>query len=274
METKALTKVVKVMNFQALLKVDKARRVANELMNVSEELTSIMTRIMYNKNLILDKNILIPDPSKPKLSIYIASDYGFCGNFNDMILKQILEDKDCYKIIIGKQIKYSDDKVILAMDKKSFYDRFGDIEEIIKEAILNLSYSEINIYYNHYYNSTTFDFMGKKVFPAPFEGDYYEGEDFVIETDISKMLSNMMAFYICYELQMYEKNSFASENIKRSIITRLSLDRLKEIEEENRVNELKEIREKSVLKTVENYKKSMYKNQEGYNEKKKKEVYY
>ena len=46
METKALTKVVKVMNFQALLKVDKARRVANELMNVSEELTSIMTRIM------------------------------------------------------------------------------------------------------------------------------------------------------------------------------------------------------------------------------------
>lgn len=89
-------------------------------MNVSTELTKLMSRIMYNKNLILDKNILVPDKSKPKLSIYIASDYGFCGNFNAMINGQILKDKDCYKIIIGKQIKYRDDLTILAIDKKVF----------------------------------------------------------------------------------------------------------------------------------------------------------
>lgn len=258
MKTDSLKKVVKVMNFHSLLRVDKAKKKANELMNVSVEITKLMARIMYNKNLVLDKNILVPDKNKPKLSIYIASDYGFCGNFNAMINNQILKDKDCYKIIIGKQIKYRDDLTVLAIDKKSFYDEFKKIENVIKEAILNLSYSEINVYYNHYYNSTTFDFIEKKVFPIEFEGEYYEGEDFTLETDIHKMLSSMTTFYICYELKMYEKNCYAAENVKRSIITNLSLDRLEEIEEENKAKEIKIKNEKNILKTVENYKKTKY----------------
>ena len=258
MKTESLKKVVKVMNFHSLLRVDKAKKKAQELMNVSTELTKLMARIMYNKNLILDKNILVPDKSKPKLSIYIASDYGFCGNFNAMINSQILKDEKCYKIIIGKQIKYRDDLTILAIDKKSFYDEFGRIEKIIREAILNLSYSEINVYYNHYYNSTTFNFLERKVFPIEFEGEYYEGEDFTLETDIHRMLSSMTAFYICYELKMYEKNCYAAENVKRSVITNLSLDRLDEIEEENKAKEIKQRNEQTILKTVENYKKTKY----------------
>ena len=258
MKTESLKKIVKVMNFHSLLRVDSAKKKANELMNVSTELTKLMSRIMYNKNLILDKNILVPDKSKPKLSIYIASDYGFCGNFNAMINGQILKDKDCYKIIIGKQIKYRDDLTILAIDKKSFYDEFSRIEKIIRESILNLSYSEINVYYNHYYNTTTFEFMSKKVFPIEFEGEYSEGEDFTLETDIHKMLSSMTAFYICYELKMFEKNCYAAENVKRSIITNLSLDRLDEIEEQNKAKRIKEKNEETILKTVENYKKTKY----------------
>ena len=93
MKTESLKKVVKVMNFHSLLRVDKAKKKAQEIMNVSTELTKLMARIMYNKNLILDKNMLVPDKSKPKLSIYIASDYGFCGNFNAMINSQILKDE-------------------------------------------------------------------------------------------------------------------------------------------------------------------------------------
>ena len=258
MKTESLKKVVKVMNFHSLLRVDKAKAKANELMNVSSELTKLMARIMYNKNLILDKNILVPDKSKPKLSIYIASDYGFCGNFNAMINSQILKDENCYKIIIGKQIKYRDNLTILSIDKKSFYDEFGKIEKIIREAILNLSYSEINVYYNHYYNSTTFNFLSRKVFPIEFEGEYYEGEDFTLETNVHKMLSSMMSFYICYELKMYEKNCYAAENIKRSVITKLSLNKLDEIEEENKAKEIKEKNEETILKTVENYKKTKY----------------
>lgn len=262
MKTNSLTKVVKVMNFHALLKVDNAKAKADELMNVSTELTRLLQKIIYNKNLVLDKNILKPDPKKPKLSIYIASDLGFCGNFNAVINDQIRKEKDCYKIIIGKQIRYRDDLTILAIEKKDFYDDFSNMEKIISDAILNLTYSEINVYYNHYYNSTTFDFVKAQVFPVEFEGKYYEGEDFVVETDIHKMISNMLSFYICYELKMYEKNCFAAENIKRSVITKLSLDRLKEVEEKNKAEEVKKKKEKTISKTVENFKKTTYNEEE------------
>jgi len=256
--TNSLKEVVKVMNFHSLLRVDSSKRKAVELMNVSTELTKLMSRIVYNRNLMLDKNILLPEPDKPKLSIYFASDYGFCGNFNAMISQQIHKERDCYKVIIGKQIKYRDDLTLLTIDKKSFYDEFYKIERIIREAILNLSYSEINVYYNHYYNSTTFDFMSKKVFPIEFNGEYTDGEDFTLETDIQKMLSNLMSFYICYELKMYEINCYAAENVKRSIITNLSLDRLEEIEVENKAKEFKQKNEETIKKTVENYKKTMF----------------
>lgn len=258
MKIDSLTKVVKVMNFHALLNVDNAKAKADELMGVEAELTKLIRRIMYNKNIILDKNVMLPNPHNPKLSIYIASDLGFCGNFNSVINDQIRRDSDCYKIIIGKQIKYKDDLTLLTMEKKDFYEDFSKLNRIISDAILNLTYSEINVYYNHYYNSTTFDFVKAQVFPIEFKGKYYEGDDFVIETDIKKMMSNMLSFYICYELKMYEKNCFAAENIKRSIITKLSLDKLKEEEEKQKAEELRKRKELTILKTVENYKKTVY----------------
>lgn len=45
----------------------------------------------------------MPNPNNNKLNIYIANDYGFCGNFNSQIARQIRQDKDDYKIIIGKK---------------------------------------------------------------------------------------------------------------------------------------------------------------------------
>ena len=105
--------VVKVMNFHALLKVDKARKEAEQYRNVGEEVTNIISRIVYNKNMVLDKNILKADPDKPRLNIYLANDYGFCGNFNSLISRQIKQDIDSDKIIIGQKIHYHDDNLNL-----------------------------------------------------------------------------------------------------------------------------------------------------------------
>ena len=81
--------VVKVMNFQALLRMDKALKQADKYKNVGKEITDILGKILYNKNLILDKKILTPDENLPELNIYIANDYGFCGNFNSEVSKRI-----------------------------------------------------------------------------------------------------------------------------------------------------------------------------------------
>lgn len=249
--------VVKVMNFHSLLRVDKARKEAEKYRNVGEEVTKIIARIIYNKNMVLDKNILKPDPNNPKLNIYIANDFGFCGNFNAVVSKQIREDKDDYKIIIGNKIIYTDDKVLLKIGKDNFYKEFVTIEKTIDNALSELSYSEINLYYNHYNSSTSFSFKKLQLFPIEFEGEYYEGEDFVKETDISKMLKSLLSFYICYELRISECNSRAAENVLRSQITKMALDKIEEKEEEQKNEERKKKTEKSIMKTVENYKKIM-----------------
>ena len=240
--------VVKVMNFQALLRMDKALKEADKYRDVGKEITDILSRIMYNKNLILDKKTLEPDKNKPKLNIYIANDYGFCGNFNSSISRQVRKDKESYKIIIGKKINYSDDLVVLKIDKEDFFKRFLEIERIIDDALLKQSVSEINVYYNHFYSLTSFEFVKIQLFPVEFKGEYYEGEDFVMETDVKEVLGSLMTFYICYELKMCESISYAAENVLRSQITSSALDKIKE---------MKKRKEKSVLKSVENFKKIM-----------------
>ena len=91
--------VVKVMNFHSLLRVDASKRQAESYRNVGEEITKIIKSIVYNKNLVLDKKVILPDPKMARLNIYIANDYGFCGNFNSQIARQIKEDinEDLFK---------------------------------------------------------------------------------------------------------------------------------------------------------------------------------
>ena len=100
------------MNFHSLLRVDASKREAESYRNVGDEITKIIKTIVYNKNLVLDKKVIMPNPNNNKLNIYIANDYGFCGNFNSQIARQIRQDKDDYKIIIGKKIIYNDGKTL------------------------------------------------------------------------------------------------------------------------------------------------------------------
>ncbi len=247
--------VVKVMNFHSLLRVDASKRQAESYRNVGEEITQIIKTIVYNKNLVLDKKTILPDPKMPRLNIYIANDYGFCGNFNSQVARQIRQDTDDYKIIIGKKIIYKDDKTILKIDKDNFYLEFAKIEKTIDEAVQNLSYSEINLYYNHYNSSTSFDFRKLTLFPIEFNGEYDTKNDFVIETDITTMLHSLLSFYILYELRMCECISRAAENVIRSQITSQALDKIEEMEIELENKNRKKKKDDLIIKTVENFKK-------------------
>lgn len=247
--------VVKVMNFQALLKMDKALRQADKYKDVGKEITDILGRILYNRNIILDKRILTPDQNLPELNIYIANDYGFCGNFNSEVSRRIKMDKDAYKVIVGKKIAYTDDKVLLKISKEEFLKRFGEIQELVEDAIKSMNYSRLNVYYNHYYSMSSFEFVKIQLFPVEFKGELYDGEDFVAETDLNDLISRLASFYICYQLKMCESISYAAENVLRSQITSSALEKIEEKEIEDRQKELKKRKEKSVLKSVENFKK-------------------
>ena len=251
----SIKNVVKVMNFHSLLRVDKARKKAEKYLSVGNEITKILTEILYNKNLVLDKQILIPENDKPILDIYIANDYGYCGDFNSSVRRAIVQNKDNYKVIIGKKILYKDEKTVLKIEKDLFNEDFIKIQHYIEKSLLDMAYREINIYYNHYYSSTTFEFKKINVFPIEFKGEYYEGTDFIAETDLKKMLKSLISFYICYQLKMCECISEAAENLNRNQITSLALDKIEEIEEEHRNSERRKINEEACFKNVENFKK-------------------
>ena len=57
--------------------------------------------------------------------------------------------------------------------------KYENIEKTIDESIHNSSYSEINLYYNHYNSSTSFEFKKLNLFPLKFEGEYYSNKDFL-----------------------------------------------------------------------------------------------
>ena len=124
-----------------------------------------------------------------------------------------------------------------------------------------MSYSEINIYYNHYYSSTTFAFKKVKVFPIEFDGKYYEGADFVAETDLQKMLKSLVSFYICYQLKMCECISEAAENLNRQQITRMAMDKIEEQEQIKHAAETRKRNEIACFKNVENFKKVVQTNE-------------
>ena len=146
----------------------------------------------------------------------------------------------------------------MKIEKDNFNEEFKEIENYIDKSLIENTYREINVYYTEYSSSTEFQFNKINLFPIEFTGEYYEGNDFVAETDLQKMLKSLVSFYIGYQLKMCECISEAAENMERNQITRLALDKIEEIEIEERNQELREKTEKAVKKNVENYKKMIY----------------
>lgn len=254
----AVKNVVKVMNFHSLLRVDKSRKKATRYFDTEEELFKIIKKILFNKNIILDKKAITPRSDAPILNIYIGNDLGFCGDFNFSINKEVRRDSNDM-IIIGKKIhSYNSSKVILNISKEEFFNNFKKTEDIIYDAIINRKYREINVIYNHYHNVNSLEFMRKKLFPLDYdqekETDYYD-EDFAMETELSSMLNNLISLYICYEIKICEMNSYAAENVVRQQITRESLKKIDEIDEENIKITRKEKKYRDFQKIIENYRK-------------------
>ena len=90
--------IVKVMNFHSLIRVDKAKKRASKYNEVEKELTRNLAALIYNRNLKLDKKMLLENPNGEVLNIYIGNDLGFCGNFNSEVSRRIKKDVDAYKM--------------------------------------------------------------------------------------------------------------------------------------------------------------------------------
>ena len=253
----AVKNVVKVMNFHSLLRVDKSRKRAAMYFDTEKELFKIIKKILFNKNLILDKKNITPKSDAPILNVYIGNDLGFCGDFNFSINKEVRRDNN-YMIIVGKKIhSFNSDKVLLYISKEDFYKDFSKTEQIIYDGITNRKFSEINVIYNHYHNVNNLEFMKKRLFPLEYSQDDNESydEDFAMETDVEPMLNSLISLYLCYEIKICEMFSYAAENVIRQQITKESLRKIEELEEEQEKEDRKIKKHKEFQDILENYRK-------------------
>lgn len=255
--------VVKVMNFHALVRVDKARREAEKYFLMEDKLRSMINAITNNMNLMLDKYVITINRDAPVLNIYVGSDMGFCGGYNFVVNDEAIRDNDSDKIIIGKKIWDNLSNVIFRMEKDEFMEDSSKLDEFISDTVLNSKYSQINILYNEYINTTNIKWNSKVVFPFEInadDGEKYTKEDFVCESDINILLRNMITTYVSFETKITVINSLASENIMRQNSTSESLKKIDEIETDRMLKERKAKKEKDFEKLIESYSKLKYNN--------------
>lgn len=252
--------IVKVMNFHSLLRVDKSRKTAEKYFAVEAKIKQVIGEVFYNKNLILDQKLITEKNNGDILNIYIGNDLGFCGSFNSSVAAELRKDNDSnvYKIVVGKRIFKAQEKVLLKIEKDDFNKQFIRVQDLIYHYINERKLKELNVIYNHYYNTNDIRFEITRLFPI--ELDKPENAnldcDFTSETNINSVLSGLLSYYLCYQILIAEKNSEASENVMREKTTHESLKKIEEINENN----LKEFRKKkrsiSFKKQLANYRKA------------------
>ncbi len=251
--------VVKVMNFYSLLRVDSSKRKAEKYTGYEKAVREFIDNILNNKNLILDKKMIKMNDKGKDLNIYIANDLGFCGSFNSNIHEVLKQDKENDKIIIGKKIMQENnyENVIVSMSKDEYFEQTLQVREIMFNSIKEKKYKSINLIYNHYYNVSRIERVKRQILPLEKTEDKTEkyNEDFAVEGNINSILLNIITLYLGYEIKVAVENSYASENIMRQMITRESLKKIDEIEEENKRTERKKKQMKSLKKQLDNINK-------------------
>lgn len=253
--------IVKVMNFHALLRVDRAHREADQYQMLEREVVRMIDIIQNNRNFILDKWTLTAKEGAPRLRIYIGSDLGFCGaanaSVNAMLDQEVPENM---VITIGRKI-HKRDLVDLDIQREEFESRYDEIEAILADGVRHRRYSGVDLCYDHYYNMTHIEPLKKTIFPIEVERDELEtyAEDFALEgADINTMMEDLIITYLNYEIKTAAVNAFASENILRQNATNESLKRVEEMEEEALWAERKRRNEKAARSVIDSYIKTKY----------------
>lgn len=250
--------VVKVMNFHSLLRVDSAKKTALKYQLMEEQLSDMISGILNNRNLVLDKKVLRVNEKGPVLTIYLGSDYGFCSNFNSRINEESRKDTEGVQILIGRKLTvYHQEHLLFKQDCEAFRQDMSQVQRAVVKGIRERQYSGIRILYNHYVNTTQVDLRNKQLYPVSREGygRHADGhtDDFVVEGDLERMLHNLVISYVNYEIMLADVFSKAGENLMRQNATSESLKRIDEMEEEKKRLEIRAGREKEFARVIDSF---------------------
>lgn len=253
-------KIVKVMNFHSLIRVDASRRQATKYMRLEQEVSDIIDMIVNNRNFILDKTIFKVDENAPSLHIYLGSDYGFCGSINFTINRMIEEQKDGDQIIIGRKLRRGVREPLLRINREEFRASLDELHRILEAVVEKNTHSAVILHYFQFNNISSIEPVTKQIYPHDLQrhdSDSYR-EDYFVEGDMNVILRNLITSFLGYELRIAEVSSFASENVLRQNSTTESLKKIEEMEEEEKLRERKEKTQRNFKKVIESYVKKTF----------------
>ena len=219
-------KVLKVINFHSLLKMNKFKGKINSYQNISNDVFKIIKELYFNKTIYFDRNALIPDSTKPKLNIYIANDSGLCGNYNTEVIDKIKTHPNDYKIIIGRKITYDDEFTLLKLSNRDGEKSIIEIEKIINDGLRGMKYSEINIFYVNYNNYSDYSLKQIELFPIKYDGKSFIGLEFESKSNVLEVIKGLISYYICYQIYTALDLSRVSENRERKRTTDIALKKV------------------------------------------------
>ena len=248
--------IVKVMNFHALLRVERASREAEQYAMLERDVVRMIDLIQHNRNLILDKRTFAVPADAPRLRIFIGSDLGFCGAVNASVNAMLAEETGQNAlIVIGRKI-HAPAQTLLSLSRDEFNSRYGEIRAIIAEGIHRHRYSGVDICYDQYRNISHIEPVCKTVFPMEIERDAYEAytEDFSIEGgDANAIMEELIVTYLNYEVKIAVINAFASENVLRQSTTNESLKKIDERETEALWQRRKQLTQAAAKRSIDSY---------------------
>lgn len=253
-------KIVKVMNFHSLIRVDASRRQATKYMRLEQEVSEIIDMIVNNRNFILDKTIFKVNEDAPSLHIYLGSDYGFCGSINFTINRMIEEQKDGDQIIIGRKLRRGTREPLMKISREEFQASLQDIHQVLEGVILKNSHSSVHLHYFQFNNISSIEPVSKQIYPYDLKNHDSESyrEDYFVEGDMNIILRNLITSFLSYELRIAQVSSFASENVLRQNSTTESLKKIEEMEEEENLQIRKEKTQKGFKKVIDSYMKKTF----------------
>ncbi len=253
-------KIVKVMNFHSLIRVDASRRQATKYMRLEQEVSEIIDMIINNRNFILDKTIFKIDENAPALHIYLGSDYGFCGSINFTVNRMIEEQKDGDQIIIGRKLRRGNVEPLMRITREEFRTSLNELYRILEDVVRKNTHSSVTLHYFQFNNISSIEPVSKQIYPYDLKHHDSENyrEDYFVEGDMNIILRNLITSFLGYELRIAEVSSFASENVLRQNSTTESLKKIEEMEEEETLLMRKEKTQKSFKKVIDSYVKKTF----------------
>ena len=107
--------IVRVMDFHALARIDKARSTAQQTRLTEILLEKTIRQISYNKNLNIDKKLLVSNKDGIDLNIYIGSESEISNDMAVIKTKYNFNGEEGTIAIVGpKRMEY--DKVVSLLD--------------------------------------------------------------------------------------------------------------------------------------------------------------